>query len=94
MTLEELQAEHIKLQEQLQKTTEELETFKTNYNNSLEEKKSLSEEVQKLRNTNYELFERVNSMYVKNENTPPTNVGQGEETDEVVTIDDIVKGFI
>ena len=93
MTLEELQEEHIKLQEQHKQTMEELKTFKDNYQKSIDEKNSLSEEIQKLKNVNYELFERVNTIYKKQEDTvlPISN----EETEtENTTIDDIVNAFI
>lgn len=93
MTLEELQEEHIKLQEQHKQTMEELKTFKDNYQKSIDEKNSLSEEIQKLKNVNYELFERVNTIYKKQEDTvlPVSN----EETEtENTTIDDIVNAFI
>ena len=93
MTLEELQEEHIKLQEQHKQTMEELKTFKDNYQKSIDEKNSLSEEIQKLKDVNYELFERVNTIYKKQEDTvlPISN----EETEtENTTIDDIVNAFI
>ena len=93
MTLEELQEEHIKLQEQHKQTMEELKTFKDNYQKSIDEKKSLSEEIQKLKDVNYELFERVNTIYKKQEDTvlPISN----EETEtENTTIEDIVNAFI
>ena len=93
MTLEELQEEHIKLQEQHKQTMEELKTFKDNYQKSIDEKNSLSEEIQKLKNVNYELFERVNTIYKKQEDTvlPISN----EETEtENTTIEDIVNAFI
>ena len=93
MTLEELQEEHIKLQEQHKQTMEELKSFKDNYQKSIDEKNSLSEEIQKLKNVNYELFERVNTIYKKQEDTvlPISN----EETEtENTTIDDIVNAFI
>lgn len=95
MTFEELQQEHIKLQEQLKNTSEELSSYKENYNKSLEEKNYLNEEIQKLKNVNYELFERVNSIYIKNEKENILNQNINEEVEESIpSINDVVQAFI
>lgn len=95
MTLEELQEEHIKLQEQHKQTMEELNSFKDNYQKSIDEKNSLSEEIQKLKNVNYELFERVNTIYKKQEDTVlPISDEETETETKNTTIDDIVNAFI
>lgn len=93
MTLEELTLEHTKVLEQLENTKQELETFKQNYEGLTNEKEQLLQDIQKLKNTNYELFERVNTKYKEIQEQQVSGNNTQNNTNDETSLQDVINSF-
>lgn len=92
MTLEEALEEILNLKNQKQELEEKIEQFTTSTENLTSEKEKLSNEVNRLKQKNFEYFERLSAQFDK-ENTKNEEVNQQNVVEENVTIDDVVKSF-
>lgn len=92
MTLEEALEEILNLKNEKQELEEKIEQFTTSTENLTSEKEKLSNEVNRLKQKNFEYFERLSAQFDK-ENTKNEEVNQQNIVEENVTIDDVVKSF-
>lgn len=92
MTLEEALEEILNLKNEKQELEEKIEQFTTSTENLTSEKEKLFNEVNRLKQKNFEYFERLSAQFDK-ENTKNEEVNQQNIVEENVTIDDVVKSF-
>lgn len=92
MTLEEALEEILTLKNQKQELEEKIEQFTISTENLSSEKEKLSNEVNRLKQKNFEYFERLSAQFDK-ENTKNQDVDTQDNVEENITIDDIVKSF-
>lgn len=90
MTLEEALDEIIKLKETKKTLEEQVEQLTTNTTNLTNEKETLVSEVDRLKQKNYEYFEKLSLQFDKQK-----EVSEVEETEEYkpLTLDDIAKSL-
>lgn len=91
MDFETLQLEYTKLQETLTNTNNELKQFKENYQGLTTEKQKLSDEISRLKTINYDLFERVNTQYVKDTEKVESQKEVVEPLEQTKTLEQIAQ---
>lgn len=95
LSLEELRVQYSKLEESYNSITSELNNYKESYNNALKEQDSLKTDIQNLKNTNYDLFEKLNRKYIDESNNFKGIESKQEEPKETtVSLGDIAKKLI